>query len=71
MICCICRFKHAEAGHDECFRCRVSTVGFSFRGGGGYTRESFHEQTIGEKRREILGDKVVGVDVVPSSEFGR
>ena len=69
MIFCSCG-KEAEAGRYECFRCRVATVGFSFRGGGGYTRQSFHDNTIAEKRAEILGDKVVGVDVVPASDYG-
>ena len=69
MIFCSCG-KEAEPGRYECFRCRVATVGFSFRGGGGYTRQSFHDNTIAEKRAEILGDKVVGVDVVPASDYG-
>lgn len=67
---CACG-KIAEEGTSTCFNCRVRSVGFSFVGGGGYTRQSFHNHTIAERRREILGDKVVGVDVVPASEYGR
>lgn len=63
--------KPAEERTGICFNCRVRSVGFSFVGGGGYTRQSFHNSTISEKRREILGDKVLGVDVVPASDFGR
>lgn len=67
-----CRVRTEEIpGSGLCFHCRVASVGFSFVGGGGYTRESFHNQTITEKRAEILGDKVVGVDVEPASNFGR
>jgi hypothetical protein len=62
--------KEAEPGTDECFRCRVQSVGFTFRGGGGYTRQSFHDHTIAEKRAEILGDSKLGVDVAPASDYG-
>lgn len=62
--------KKAEEGRDECFLCRVSGVAFTFRGGGGYGREAFHNMTNAEKKAEILGDKIVGRDVVPASEFG-
>lgn len=62
--------KKAEPGKDECFRCRVSSVGFKFVGGGGYTRESFHEYTIAERQREMLGDRKLGVDAIPASEMG-
>lgn len=62
--------KPAEEGRDECFLCRVRGVGFSFVGGGGKTRQTFHDYTVAERRAEILGDRVVGRDVVPASEFG-
>ncbi len=39
----------------ECFRCRIQGVGFSFRGGGGYGRENFHERTNAEFLRENDG----------------
>jgi hypothetical protein len=62
--------KPSEEDRSECYRCRVASVGFSFRGGGGYTRDSFHNSTIAEKRAEILGDRVLGVDVEPASTYG-
>jgi len=70
---CTCN-KHLrpeDVPHGVCFNCRVRSVGFSFVGGGGYTRTTFHDQTIAERRAEILGDRVLGVDVEPSSTFGR
>lgn len=68
--CVSCRVKPAQEGHDECFRCRVNGFGLSFVGGGGKTRQTFHDYTIAERQREILGDRVVGKDVVPASDFG-
>lgn len=54
MISCRCG-KEAQEGYDECFRCRVSSVGFSFRGGGGFQRKQFHDRTNAEWMREHLG----------------
>jgi hypothetical protein len=62
--------KPAEAGRSECFGCRVRTVGFAFRGGGTYGRSRFNDMTISERRADILGDRVLGVDVEPASTFG-
>ena len=62
--------RPAERDRTECFRCRVASVGFSFRGGGGYTRSSFHDYTNAERRAEILGDRVLGVDVEPAHNYG-
>lgn len=62
--------KDAEEDRTECFNCRVRSVGFSFVGGGGYTRDSFHDRTISERRNEILGDRVLGVDCEPASTYG-
>lgn len=71
-LCRECSVRSEETpGSELCFHCRVASVGFAFVGGGGYTRESFHNQTTSERQQEILGDRVLGVDVVPSSEFGR
>jgi hypothetical protein len=69
MKCRTCNKRSPEAGSDICFNCRVRTVGFSFVGGGGYTRAAFHGRTIAEKRAEVLGDKIVGVDVEPASNW--
>jgi hypothetical protein len=62
--------KLAEADRSECFHCRVASVGFAFVGGGGYTRENWNTKTIAEKRADVLGDRVLGVDVEPSSTYG-
>ena len=71
-LCKTCLVRTEETpGSELCFLCRVRSVGFSFVGGGGYTRASFHDSTISEKRAEILGDRVVGVDVVPASDYGQ
>ena len=62
--------KDAESGRSECFNCRVRSVGFTFVGGGTYGRANFNDRTISERRNEILGDRVLGVDVEPSSTYG-
>jgi hypothetical protein len=64
------KIKRIEVGRDVCFHCRVSGVSFAFVGGGGKTRQMFHDYTVKERRAEILGDKVVGRDVLPTSEYG-
>jgi len=69
-LCRQCLVRTAEEGSEICFLCRVGSVGFSFRGGGGYTKQSFHDSTIAERRAEILGDRVLGVDVEPASNYG-
>jgi hypothetical protein len=71
MKCHTCNKRLPEEGSDECFNCRVRSVGFSFVGGGGYTRATFHDHTVAERRADILGDRVLGVDTEPSSNFGR
>jgi len=49
--------KDAEPGREECFRCRVATVGFGFRGGGFlYGRENFAARTNSEFVAEHVGD---------------
>jgi len=44
--------KIAEAGRNECFRCRVSTVGFAMTGPA--NRRNFH-QTVRDFKEEHLG----------------
>lgn len=55
MRCVTCETKTAEPDGEECFRCRIRGVGFTFRGGGGYTRESFRERTNTEFLNEHVG----------------
>jgi hypothetical protein len=70
MKCRTCNKRLPEPDSAECFNCRVRTVGFAFVGGGGYTRENWNTRTIAEKRADVLGDRVLGVDVEPASTFG-
>ena len=49
------KMRPCEPGKDECFKHRVSTIGFKFIGGGGYTREAFHERTNQEFLIENCG----------------
>jgi hypothetical protein len=70
-LCKQCLVRTAEDnGSGICFLCRVSSVGFSFVGGGRHGRASFHDSTNTERRAEILGDRVLGVDTEPASNFG-
>jgi hypothetical protein len=63
--------KKTEAGRDECFRCRVSSVGFTFRGGGlMYGRKNFAERTNAEYIAEHIGDtKQSGIAHMGSQEW--
>ena len=67
---CLVRVAEDASPEEICFHCRVATVGFTFVGGGGYTRSSFHDRTVTERRAEVLGDRVLGVDAVPASDYG-
>lgn len=51
---CACG-KKAEPGRDECFRCRVSSVGFTFNGGAFQGRAGFNHMTKNEFLQEHLG----------------
>jgi hypothetical protein len=57
--------------HGMCFACRVRTVGFTYSGGGSYGRSRFNDMTIRERQADIIGDRILGVDVVPASDYGR
>jgi hypothetical protein len=54
--------KPVEPGSDECFLCRVRSVGFNFVGGGGYGRETFHERTTAEFINENVPEGAVPVE---------
>lgn len=75
MICTDCGAKPAETGEDICFRCRVSTVGLAFVGGGGRTRSSFADRTNTEWMNENLGfdhpERIRSGELAPIKEFGR
>ena len=53
MTLCACG-KWAEPGRDECFHCRVSSVGFTFNGGALQGRAGFKHMTKNEWLREHL-----------------
>jgi hypothetical protein len=56
-LCVTCHSKMSEDGRDECFRCRIATVGFGFRGGGHlYGRDNFSSRTNAEYVAEHVGD---------------
>ena len=64
--------KDAEPGREDCFRCRVSSVGFTFIGGGGYGRQNFTERTNGEYLNENVGDVKEGLRsgvLAPSKDY--
>jgi hypothetical protein len=70
-LCKQCLVRTAEDnGSGICFHCRVASVGFSFVGGGRYGRQFFNDSTNTERRAEILGDRVLGVDTEPMSTYG-
>jgi hypothetical protein len=50
---CACG-KQAEPGRDECFRCRVASIGFTWRGGALQGRAGFKAMTKGEYLKEHL-----------------
>ena len=57
MICTTCHDKLAEGNSDTCFRCRVATIGFTWRGGGFvYGRSNFSARTNAEYLAEHVGD---------------
>ena len=67
MICQDCHQRDAEAGTDTCFRCRVLTVGFGFRGGGFmYGRKQFAERTNAEFINEHMGEVKDNPDIAPA-----
>jgi hypothetical protein len=71
-VTCTCG-KDAEPGKEECFRCRVLSVGFGFRGGGFlYGRKNFAERTNAEWLNENVGDVKQGLKdgvLAPRSDY--
>jgi hypothetical protein len=59
MICTSCHAKQAEDGSEECFRCRVLSVGFTYVGGGGYGRSTFHARTTQEYINENVPEGAI------------
>ncbi|MET0885034.1 MAG: hypothetical protein ABWX92_01165 [Mycetocola sp.] len=57
MICDECGQRQAEPGRNECYRCKITSIGFGFRGGGHlYGRENFSARTNAEYVAEHVGD---------------
>ena len=72
MTCQECGTKDAEDSSTTCFRCRVSSVGFTFTGGGGYGRANFNERTNAEYLNENVGDVKQGLRdgvLAPSKDY--
>lgn len=51
---CGCGKRPIQEGHDECFGCRVKTVGFGFRGSASHGRAGWNK-TANDWRRENFG----------------
>jgi hypothetical protein len=48
------------------FKCKLSSVGFTYKGGGGFGRAAFHEGTNREAEAEIVREAAKnGVEVQP------
>lgn len=57
VICDECGQRQAEAGRDICYRCKITSIGWGFRGGGHlYGRENFSARTNAEYVAEHVGD---------------
>ena len=57
VICVGCECKEAEEQSDLCFKCRVATIRFGWRGGGfAYGRSNFSARTNAEFLNEHVGD---------------
>ena len=52
MLCTECREKPVDRD-GLCFRCRVATVGFTFRSAH-LGRASFHESTVEREKRDLF-----------------
>jgi len=66
-VCQTCGVKDAEPGSDECFHCRVSSVGFTWRGGGkDGGRHDFHDRTNAEFIAEHVGDVKNNPNIAPA-----
>ena len=67
MLCQDCGAKPAQEGRSTCFRCRVSGVGFSFRGGAVIGRNGWNtsknqwlaEHMGADSEKELLKNKNV------------
>lgn len=64
---CACgrEFTDSESTGDTCFKCKVSSVGFTWRGVRD-TRQSFSQETISERIRETERQAASnGIEVEP------
>lgn len=43
----------ARVGSDNCFKCHIRSVGFTFHGAS-FGQQTFHNQTVGERQREAM-----------------
>ena len=62
-VCSVCYLKPPEEGRDTCFRCRVSTIGFTFRSAH-LGRAGFHESTVEAEKKDLFENaKRYGIDI--------
>ena len=65
MTACVeCGREHEPSGRDGlCFRCKVATLGFTFRGAH-LGRKGWNEGTVSEYKREVYeGAREAGIDI--------
>lgn len=51
---CGAKFTEEQSSGDICFRCKVSTIGFTWRGPTRASRQNFHDHTI----KSVIEDSV-------------
>lgn len=62
---CGCEFTESQSSGDTCFKCKVATIGFTWRGVRD-TRESFSNETIPEVIRDTERQAAAnGVEIEP------
>jgi hypothetical protein len=59
-------FTQEESSGSWCYRCKLDGLSVNWVGGGGYGREAFHSQTVGEGQRMMMAEaKAKGIDAEP------
>lgn len=50
-------FTEAQSSGKHCFKCKMYSIGFTWRGPTRATKQNFHDQTIGEAVRESFANE--------------